>query len=149
MAGSEIGRCAIGAACALFDGDQILLVRHTYGRLNWELPGGGGLPGEDPATTARRELREETGLNLRPDQLTGIYFEATHDAGQPFLHIVFRFGWAEGLTPTAMPPEIGDVAFWPLNRLPRPLSDFTHRRIVDAHRGGASFAVIQHRRWLP
>jgi 8-oxo-dGTP diphosphatase len=148
VANSEIGRCALGAACALFDGDQVLLVRHTYGRLNWELPGGVSLPGEDPAATARRELREETGLDLLAEQLTGVYFEPTHDFGS-FLHVVFRFGWAEGLAPIAMPPEIGDVGFWPLDNLPRPLSDFTHRRIVDAHLGGASFAVIEHRSWLP
>jgi 8-oxo-dGDP phosphatase len=52
-----------GAACAIFDSHgRVLLVRHTYGRLNWELPGGGSEPGEGPDETAARELREETGL---------------------------------------------------------------------------------------
>jgi 8-oxo-dGTP pyrophosphatase MutT (NUDIX family) len=32
---------------------------HAY---SWEIPEGGGPPGEDPEETARRELREETGL---------------------------------------------------------------------------------------
>ena len=48
----------MGAACAIFDGrGRILLVHHTYGRLNWELPGGIVEAGEAPDEAARRELR--------------------------------------------------------------------------------------------
>lgn len=35
----------------------------------WITPGGGIEPGEDPATTAARELFEETGLAVRPEDL--------------------------------------------------------------------------------
>lgn len=70
---------AVGAACAIFDDrGRILLVRHTYGRLNWELPGGMAIPGEAPDETARRELLEETGMEPTLDRLTGVYFEADH-----------------------------------------------------------------------
>ena len=32
----------LGAAAAIFDEhEQVLLVKQSYGRLNWELPGGG------------------------------------------------------------------------------------------------------------
>jgi 8-oxo-dGTP pyrophosphatase MutT (NUDIX family) len=43
--------------------------RYPLDRYEWEIPEGGSPPGEDPETTARRELREETGLEagqLRP-----------------------------------------------------------------------------------
>jgi 8-oxo-dGTP pyrophosphatase MutT (NUDIX family) len=36
--------------------------RYTLGEYSWEVPMGGSHPGEDPAETAVRELREETGL---------------------------------------------------------------------------------------
>lgn len=36
--------------------------RFTLGEYSWEVPMGGSDGGEDPALTARRELREETGL---------------------------------------------------------------------------------------
>jgi len=127
-----VQRTALGSACAIFDGGgRVLLVRHTYGRLNWELPGGGAEPGEAPDETARRELLEETGLRAELDHLTGVYFEPDHDFGQ-MLHFVFRCRWHDRLAPVASSSEISEVGYWPLDDLPTPISDFTERRIQDA-----------------
>ncbi len=53
-----------GVKCVLTDGDHVLLVRHTYGPREWDLPGGGIKRGEGPATAARREMREELGVDI-------------------------------------------------------------------------------------
>lgn len=37
----------------------------------WELPGGKGDPGEPPGRAVRREVREETGLDVEPLRLAG------------------------------------------------------------------------------
>ena len=74
------------AAVVLDDHDRVLLVRHTYGRFNWELPGGASEPRESFAQTALRELREETSLEAVAERLTGIYYEPETDAH----HFVFR-----------------------------------------------------------
>jgi 8-oxo-dGTP pyrophosphatase MutT (NUDIX family) len=43
---------------------RVLLVRHSYGRSRWTVPGGGIDKGEDPAGAAAREVREELGCDL-------------------------------------------------------------------------------------
>jgi 8-oxo-dGTP pyrophosphatase MutT (NUDIX family) len=45
-------------------GGDVLLLKHSYGPDVWGLPGGGLGRGEDPAAAARREVREELGLEL-------------------------------------------------------------------------------------
>lgn len=39
--------------------------RYTLDSYSWEIPEGGGAEGEDPVEAAKRELREETGLEAR------------------------------------------------------------------------------------
>jgi 8-oxo-dGTP pyrophosphatase MutT (NUDIX family) len=55
---------AVGAV-VLDDNDQVLLVgqhRYTLDAYSWEIPEGGVPAGESPLDGARRELREETGV---------------------------------------------------------------------------------------
>ena len=57
-----------GAAVAVWLGGRILAVRLSY-RANPSWPGGGIRRGEAPRDAARRELREELGLEVAPDDL--------------------------------------------------------------------------------
>lgn len=68
-----------GVKCLLTEGEQILLVRHTYGRREWDLPGGSMKRGESPETAARREMREELGVAIdRWDRLGEIIVDDFH-----------------------------------------------------------------------
>jgi 8-oxo-dGTP pyrophosphatase MutT (NUDIX family) len=56
------------------DEDHTYLVgqfRYTTNTYEWEIPEGGCPPGEEPVEAARRELREETGLEAQQIQLIG------------------------------------------------------------------------------
>jgi 8-oxo-dGTP pyrophosphatase MutT (NUDIX family) len=54
-----------GVQCVIARGDEVLLVRHSYGdRRRWELPGGAIKRGEQPHDAAVREVREELGIDV-------------------------------------------------------------------------------------
>lgn len=138
----------IGAAAIIVDGDgRVLLVKQTYGRLNWELPGGGAEAGEAPDETVLREVREEAGLDVAAIHMTGYY----HDAAADLLHFVFRCEVRDGnAAPRPDLAEVSECRYWPPTALPRPISDFTIRRIHDAV-AGATFRLPDHigpRVWL-
>jgi ADP-ribose pyrophosphatase YjhB (NUDIX family) len=119
----------VGAAAAIFnDQGHVLLVKHGYGPLNWELPGGGAEPNESAVETALRETREETGLIVEAARLAGIYHLAQNDS----VHFVFRCQILAGEPAVADAAEITDCRYWPTDALPRPISDWTIRRIQDA-----------------
>ena len=147
----SLPRTALGAASVIVDPrGQVLLVHHTYGALNWEIPGGGAEPDESAEETAIREAREEVGVTLAARRLTGIYWEPSWGPGGMH-HFVFR----TALTPDSADPhpdgtEISECGWFATDRLPRPLSDFTARRIEDALSDRpASVFVVPERRWLP
>lgn len=140
----------MGAASVIVDDQKrVLLVKHNYGRHNWEIPGGLSEARESAEETARREVREEIGVEIAIEALTGVYWEPAWRGGGGH-HFVFRARLAEGVTPrVADPNEIADLGWIAFDALPRPLSDFTLKRIEDALTGApASLQVVERRIWL-
>jgi 8-oxo-dGTP diphosphatase len=64
-----------GVKCVLVDGDRVLLVRHSYGRPHWDLPGGTVKRDEQPLDTARREIEEELGIQISEWQSLGTIYD--------------------------------------------------------------------------
>jgi 8-oxo-dGTP pyrophosphatase MutT (NUDIX family) len=68
------GVLAVGCTTAILDatGQRLLLTRRADNGL-WCLPGGHMEPGESAAEACVREVREETGLEVRVSRLIGVY----------------------------------------------------------------------------
>lgn len=137
----------MGAAAIITnDIGQVLLVRHSYGKQNWDLPGGKAEPKESAQETAQREVREEIGLEVEIGALTGIYYDPAYDMH----HFAFRAFGGTGQEPAPSSPEILECGYFSVEELPRPMSDFTYRRLLDAleARRDELFHTIGPRVWL-
>ena len=62
------------SAVVLARPDRRVLTVRKAGTAMFMFPGGKHLPGEAPVDTAVREVAEETGLRLRPDELTPVSY---------------------------------------------------------------------------
>lgn len=76
------------AAGVLIEDDRgyILLVRPSY-KSGWDLPGGYVERGESPKEAARREVREELGLDIDPGRLLVVDWAPHADEGDKLLFI--------------------------------------------------------------
>ena len=71
-------RIVPGASAVVLDeAGRILLHRRDDNEL-WSIPGGGMEVGERIADTVVREVREETGLEVEPEAIVGIYSNPRH-----------------------------------------------------------------------
>jgi ADP-ribose pyrophosphatase YjhB (NUDIX family) len=114
----------LGVRGAVFCDGRILLVRETADEHRWTLPGGWADVNESPAEAVAREVREESGLEVRAFKLAAVWDRARHPHGavQPF-HVWRLFFLCEivgGAPQTG--PETSDVAFFAENELPSQLS---------------------------
>lgn len=100
----------------LEDGQIVLILRRDDAL--WGLPGGLVDWGEDIATSARREMKEETGLTLtKIDRLVGVYSQPERD---PRFHAICITVAAqvEGTFRIGDPDEVLEVKAFPVNNLP-------------------------------
>lgn len=137
----------LGAAAIITNAHgEVLLVHHTYGARNWELPGGGREPGESALDAVVREVHEETKLTVFRSDLVGVYYEPANDSH----HFTFQCTVADESQPEPDRLEISECGFWPIAALPRPITDFTARQITDATGSYArpTFHVVGIRRLL-
>lgn len=136
---------------------RVLTVRWVFadGMSVWGLPGGGIDPGESHTDAVRRELREEVGLDLHPDEVGPCVAHRVHvfDIGEPwdgqeewfYLVRVPHFEPRGELSPEELAAEGLVEVRWQtvaeLRRIPagppvslRPwVADFTERLVQDGH----------------
>ena len=107
----------LGAEAAVFrDGRLLLILRHDD-KL-WAVPGGLVEVGETLTTSARRELREETGLNGTITRLLGVFDSRLWKSRSKshFYHVIFEAAAPDG-TPVVT-NEATDWGFFAADELP-------------------------------
>lgn len=119
----------LGVRVALFDGDRVLLVRHSY-IAGWYFPGGGVDPGETAEEAAHRELFEETGLVAEtPLRLHGVFFNARM-AHRDHVLVYSADSWRRD-RPFVANGEIREARFFSPSELPDDTSTATRARLAE------------------
>lgn len=121
---------------AFDEAGRVLLVRHSYGRPMWMLPGGGIGRAEDPLLAAIREFREELACGLA--DVSPVARDEQFVSGSLDLQHVF----AARLVGTPQPDmrEVVEARLFDPLDLPRPTGRLAAARIAAwrEHRGDAS-----------
>ena len=107
--------------------EGIVFIERANPPYGWALPGGFVDEGERVEDAARREAKEETGLEVRLESLLYVYSDPNRDPRQHTLTVVF-IGRATG-TPIAG-DDAKNAQVFPPDQLPEPLV-FDHQEIVD------------------
>jgi ADP-ribose pyrophosphatase YjhB (NUDIX family) len=114
--GRELPRTRV--AVVLVEDDQVLLVRHSKrGESYWLLPGGGLDYGEGIAECARREIREETGLEIEVERFLYLSEAIAPDRSRHILNITVLGRLAGGTLELAQGDIMDAVQWFPFAEL--------------------------------
>lgn len=104
------------------DGKVLLLRRANTGWLDgyFDLPSGHLEPEESIKEATVRELKEETGLEVKPDdaRLINIY-QNYHSPERPYIGFIFKADSWTGEPKICEPDKCDEMGFFSLNELPR------------------------------
>jgi 8-oxo-dGTP diphosphatase len=132
MAKKKRKRRMTGEAVIFDSAGRVLLVKQGQKGRGWELPGGKVKKRESLPDAVVREVKEETGVDVLPEQLLGVFFissENTYD------FVVRCRLIRDDAKLIANPPETVECKYFTVDQLPKKLSGFTIDRINDALEG--------------
>ena len=131
-------RHSVSVAAVVVDEQNRALVIQRRDNGAWQLPGGVLELNETIEDGVRREVREETGAEIRIDRLTGIYKNMT--AG--VVALVFRAFLTGGVhTPT---DEAAAVEWWTTEQVTTAQTEAFAVRILDALADRTEIAIRHH-----
>lgn len=116
----------IGVFAIIFDQKDQILLCHRRDYDLWNLPGGGLEKGESPWQGVVREVKEETGLDVEVERLSGIYYKPKKD------EIVFSFVCKIIGGEITLTNEADQINYFDVNNFPQNVSPKQKERAQDS-----------------
>ncbi len=116
-------------------GADVVLVRHTYGRREWDLPGGGIKRKERPLDAARREMEEELGIQTDDWRYLGEAWATVYHR-RDTLHCFQAVVDSPNLSIERA--ELADACWFPRDQLPTDLAKHVRRLLARVPPSNAS-----------
>lgn len=126
---SDLPKTVVVVLVFIKRGSEILLVRQGYGEKFWSLPGGVLEEGESIDQAAIREVKEETGLDIRLGRLVGVYSKPADNA----IALTFEAQVSGGVLHPSN--EIIDAQYFSLDHLPGHIRKHLLQRVKDFEAG--------------
>lgn len=116
-------RPKVGIAIIITQDDQVLLMKRkgAHGHGSWSTPGGHLEFGESPEECARREAKEEVGIDVVDIRFRAVTNDLFDEQGKHYLTV-----WMEGRSNSDTPviaaaEEVQEIGWYGWNTLPAPL----------------------------
>lgn len=127
-----------GVAAVVINADGEVLLQRRSDNGQWGLPGGALDPGEEPADAVAREVLEETGVEVVPERLVGVYSGPDHHFFYPNGDEVVIVSMVFACRPVSGQPRVNDdesleVRYFAADALPD-MVERNHMRIQQALR---------------
>ena len=122
---------AAGAFGLIFNKKGEILLCHRQDKNLWSNPGGVIDPNESPWHAVVREVKEETGLTVTIDRLTGAYFKGSNSYQDTEDHLLFAFLCKVKSGRLKTSRETTKLQYFPTDKLPPNMSTNQKERIAD------------------
>ena len=144
----------VRVATVILRDSEILLMKHRRrGLFHWALPGGAVQEGETLSDCARRELLEETGLEMQLGKLLYVADVISPDRRKHTVNLIFLAeirGGEFGVTPRKTLGEYLDEPHWfPLDNMPVFYPPVARRICDGAAQGFPDGAIYLGNVWVP
>ena|SRR5665213_1451945 len=110
-------------AAVVRDAEGRVLLQEKSSGEGWSLPAGAIEPGETPEQAICREVREETGLLVKPQEIIGVFggsaFRHTYPGGDEVEYTVILYRCvANGTSLDKLDPETRSLKYFAENEMP-------------------------------
>lgn len=127
----------IGAFGIILDKNKRVLLCHRRDYDKWNLPGGGVKNSESPWEGVKREVKEETGFNIKVIKISNIYFKPKER------EIVFCFICKIKSGKIKLTNEADEIKYFDFKKIPKNTVKNHIQRIKDALKKNKTVMKIQ------